>query len=74
MIVPVDSSVGLEGWSRSGDRIAGAGGLSAAEPGAIQAWVKSDCVAIGFVVVVMGNDSGDAVTACCMTVMCRPDR
>lgn len=73
MMAPVDSPDGLDGSSRFGDRIAGAGGL-AAESGAVVAWVKSDGMTIRLValVVVMVGDSDDAVTVCCLVVMCGP--
>lgn len=72
MMVPVDSPVGLEGSSRFWDRIAGAGGLAAAEPGAWVDRVRSDGIAIEVVVMVViaVGDSGDAVTVCCLIVMC----
>lgn len=68
-MVPVDSPDGLEGSSRSGDRIARAGGL-AVGPGAVATCVKSDGMAIRVMVMVAVGDSDDAVTVCCLIVMC----
>lgn len=60
MIVPVDSCVGLEGWSTFGDRAARTGEL-AAEPGELVTVVKSNGMAVK-VVVVAERDSDDVVT------------
>lgn len=72
MIVPVDSCVGLEGWSTFGDRATRPGEL-AAEPGEFVPVVKSNGIAVEVVVVVVaGRDSEDAVTVCCATVVFGP--
>lgn len=59
MIVPIDSSVGPEGCSRSGDRAARPGEL-AAEPGDLVTMVKPSGMVVE-VVAVAGRDSEDVV-------------
>lgn len=71
MIVPVDSCVGLEGWSTFGDRATRPGEL-AAEPSELVPVVKSNGIAVE-VAAVAGRDSDDVVTVCCATVVFGPN-
>lgn len=63
MIVPIDSSVGPEGWSRSGDRTAGPGEFLA-DPGELVSVVESDGMVAEVVFVVPESDFDDAVPVC----------
>lgn len=68
MMVPVDSCVVLEGWSRFGDRATRLVEF-AAELCDVVRVVKSDDIVLEVVVVVAGRDSDDVVTVCCATMV-----
>lgn len=60
MMIPVDSCVGLEGWSRFGDR--------AARPGELVPAVEKDGMIAEMVVVVLvaESETDEDVTVCCI--------